>query len=101
MGKHTTPAASIPRREFLGSAAALALGAGIPVRAAVGPSNTLRIDCQSHLFCPELVALMEKRTEDPRVYVKDGVKVVQMGAWLRKILPHYMDVEAKIKTMDA
>lgn len=93
--------ASIPRREFLSSAATLALGAGIPARAAESAGSTLRIDCQSHLFCPELVALMEKRTEDPRVFTKDGVKTLQMGAWMRKILPHYTDVDAKLKTMDA
>src|SRR6185436_14854838 len=60
-----------------------------------------RIDCQSHLFCPELVALMEKRKSDPRVFTRDGVRVVQMGDWLRKIPPHYMDVDAKLATMDA
>lgn len=91
----------IPRREFLGSAAALALGAGFTTRAVAAGAGSLRIDCQSHLFCPELVALMEKRTEDPRVFLKDGVRVLQMGVWLRKILPHYTDVDAKIRTMDA
>jgi predicted TIM-barrel fold metal-dependent hydrolase len=44
---------------------------------------------------------MEKRQTDPRVYVKDGVRVLQMGDWLRKIPPHYMDVDAKLATMDA
>src|SRR5947207_2177476 len=92
---NTNTPASIPRRDFLGSAAAFAR------RAAGAAGGSQRIDCQSHLFCPELVALMEKRTEDPRVFVKDGVRVLQMGVWLRKILPHYTDVDAKLRTMDA
>lgn len=62
---------------------------------------TPRIDCQSHLYCPKIVELMEKRTEDPKVYLKDGVKIMQMGDWLRKILPFYTDVEAKLAAMDA
>jgi predicted TIM-barrel fold metal-dependent hydrolase len=44
---------------------------------------------------------MEKRTEDPKVYLRDGVKIMQMGDWLRKILPFYTDVDAKIAVMDA
>jgi predicted TIM-barrel fold metal-dependent hydrolase len=97
-----TPApGSIPRREFLGSAAAIALGAGLKGEAAEAAPAAIRIDCQSHLFCPEIVALMEKRKDDPHVFVKDGVRMLQMGKWMRKILPHYMDVEAKLKAMDA
>jgi predicted TIM-barrel fold metal-dependent hydrolase len=59
------------------------------------------IDCQSHLFSPELVALMEKRSSDPRVFTREGVRYVQMGDWLRRIPPHYLDVNAKLATMDA
>jgi len=59
------------------------------------------IDCQSHLFSPEIVALMEKRASDPRVFTKEGVRYVQMGDWLRKIPSHYLDVKTKLATMDA
>ncbi len=58
------------------------------------------LDCQSHLFCPEIVALMEKRASDPRVYTRDGVRWLQMGDWLRKIQPIYLDLDAKLATMD-
>jgi predicted TIM-barrel fold metal-dependent hydrolase len=64
-------------------------------------AKPFRIDCQSHLFCPELIALMEQRKTDPRVFTKDGVRFVQMGDWLRKIPPLYLDVGAKLATMDA
>ena len=40
---------------------------------------------------------MEKRTSDPRVFTRDGVRIVQMGDWLRKIPPHYMDVDAEAR----
>jgi hypothetical protein len=39
------------------------------------------LDCQSHLYCPEVLSLLEKRTDDPLVYRKDGQQVVKMGDW--------------------
>ena len=66
-----------------------------------GVEGVLRIDCQSHLFAPELIALMEKRKADPVVFTKDGERCLQMGGWLRKIPPLYLDVDAKLATMDA
>lgn len=101
--KTETPA-GFSRREFIvktSAATALAAAAPAPVRAAAGLGGTDLIDCQSHLFCPEVVALMEKRKTDPRVFTKDGVRMVQMGDWLRKIPPHYFDVDAKLAAMDA
>ena len=61
------------RRQFLAAAgsalAALPLGAAAadsprPSRASSTAPGI--IDCQSHLFSPELIALMEKRATDPR-----------------------------------
>lgn len=72
-----------------------------PARPAPGGSSATRIiDCQSHLFSPDIVALMEGRNSDPRVFTRDGVRFLQMGDWMRKILPHYLDVDAKLATMD-
>jgi len=89
------------RRAFL-AAAGGALAATLPGAVArAGDSSAGKIDCQSHLFCPDLVALMEKRTADPLVRTKDGVRILQMGEWIRKIQPHYLDVQAKLATMDA
>jgi predicted TIM-barrel fold metal-dependent hydrolase len=93
------------RRQFLAATVA-ALAA--PQIAALGRAaetlpgaNRRLIDCQSHLFCPELVALMEKLQTDPIVFAKDGVRIVKMGDWLRKIPPHYFDVNVKLAAMDA
>jgi len=94
----------LSRRKFLVSTAAASAVSALsrsPLPAADGARiSTGRIDCQSHLFSPEVVALMEKRKTDPRVFTKDGVRVVQMGDWLRKIPPHYLDVDAKLAAMD-
>ena len=65
-----------------------------------GGNPPLRIDCQSHLFVPELVALMEKRESDPTIYRKDGERYIKMGDWHRRILPKHMDVAAKLSDMD-
>jgi predicted TIM-barrel fold metal-dependent hydrolase len=71
---------------------------------AKGPGGTkraTRVDCQSHLFVPEIVSLMKRRGTDPVVYQKDGAEWVKMGDWHRKILPNHMDVQAKLQDMDA
>jgi predicted TIM-barrel fold metal-dependent hydrolase len=87
----------INRREFI-AAGSVAAAVGTGGASAAAP---LVIDCQSHLYVPELVKLMEKRTEDPVVFSKDGERWVRMGSWLRKILPKHMDVQAKLADMDA
>ena len=79
------------RRQFL-STPALALAAA---------PNAARIDCQSHLFCPELLDLMAKRRDSPHVYRKGADRYVVIGEWTRRILPKHTDVAAKIADMDA
>ncbi|MEX2300282.1 MAG: amidohydrolase family protein, partial [Bryobacterales bacterium] len=86
------------RRQFLHAA-----GAAVAVPAAaegyVKPKH-FTIDCQSHLFVPELIALMEKRKEPPYVYRKDGAGYVVVGDWHRKLPAKYDDVAAKLADMD-
>jgi predicted TIM-barrel fold metal-dependent hydrolase len=106
MKRKPTNAPTLGRRRFLAQTTAVSAFAALgssSASAADRPASaaTGRIDCQSHLFCPEVVALMEKRNTDPRVFTKDGVRVIQMGDWLRKIPPHYFDVDAKLAAMDA
>ena len=88
------------RRQFLAAGAGVATLPHADIFAAENNPPT-KIDCQSHLFAPELIALMEKRTDDPSVFTKDGVRFLKMGDWLRKIPPLYLDVDAKLATMDA
>lgn len=100
------------RREFLSSAglmlATAANNAESPQPRVAGTSGFLthasnapyRIDCQSHLFAPELIALMEKRQDSPRVYRKGEDLFVVVGQWHRRIIPKLIDVEAKLADMD-
>jgi len=81
----------VDRRAFL-STPALAFAAA--------PGAT-RIDCQSHLFCPELLDLMEKRRESPHVFRKGPDRFVVIGEWTRRILPKHTDIAAKLADMDA
>lgn len=59
------------------------------------------VDCQSHLFFPEVIELMRRRKTDPLVYDRDGTTFLKMGDWLRKVPPAYLSVEAKLASMDA
>jgi len=88
----------ISRRDFIASGAAVAaLGRRTgAVHLPTAPPAPLVIDCQSHLYFPEILARMEKRTEDPVVLTKDGERWVRMGPWLRRVLPKHMDVQAKL-----
>jgi len=100
---NTNPA-HVSRRDFITTAVAASAASSVRVSAAspaqMATTTGGRIDCQSHLFCPEVVKLMERRKSDPIVFVQNGERVVKMGDWLRKIPPHYMDVQAKLEAMD-
>ncbi|MBL9202493.1 MAG: amidohydrolase [Opitutaceae bacterium] len=87
----------LTRREFIAASAAAAT---VPSVAAASAAAG-RIDCQSHLFVPDLLTLMERRTADPRVFTRDGTRYIQMGDWLRKVPPLYTDVANKLAVMDA
>ncbi len=106
------PRSSSPlnRRQFIARTAiasaavsALRLDLSASPSAASSSASTIgeRIDCQSHLFCPEAITLMEKRKTDPSVYTADGVRILRMGDWYRKIPAHYTDVDTKLAAMDA
>jgi hypothetical protein len=58
------------------------------------------VDCQSHLFFPEVIELMRKRKTDPLVFDRDGPTFLKMGDWLRKVPPPYLSVASKIASMD-
>ncbi|WP_395746419.1 amidohydrolase family protein [Prosthecobacter sp.] len=82
------------RRHFL-----TATVAGSAVAAAAAPPSGI-IDCQSHLFFPEVIEMMRKRKTEPLVYDEKGMAILKMGDWLRKVPPFYLDVDAKLATMD-
>lgn len=87
------------RRTFL---AATITATGLPLaRGAIAANFTELIDCQSHLFCPELLELMQSSTREPVVLFRDGIRTIKMGDWYRKIPDSYLSVEAKLASMDS
>lgn len=97
-GNSTMKNKRVNRRQFLLSTAATAASlsaanAEVPVR-----KPYYIIDCQSHLFAPELLALMEKRTEPPLIHEKKGVKYLVVGKWHRRLIAP--GVKEKLAAMD-
>ena len=86
------------RREFL-TAAALTAGMSAASTEYRKPGH-FTIDCQSHLFVPELISFMKKRKQPPYAYSKDGSTFVVVGEWTRRLRPQHTDVDAKIADMD-
>jgi aminocarboxymuconate-semialdehyde decarboxylase len=98
----TPPVNPLDRREFL--SASLVGGAALAQSASAAPPRppvSRAIDCQSHLFFPEVLDMMRRRQTEPLVYDRDGTVYLKMGDWLRKVPPFYLDVEAKLAVMDA
>jgi predicted TIM-barrel fold metal-dependent hydrolase len=93
---------ALTRRRFLATAGAVTAISSARQTSASVPEGSDRgaIDCQSHLFVPEILNLMEKRSEDPVVYRKGEDRYVRMGDWHRRVLPKHTDVGAKIADMD-
>ncbi len=94
------------RRQFLSAAGATVVSlSASPMKATTEMASTSdaagRIDCQSHLFVPDLLDFMEKRKTQPYTYRKGNERYVVVGQWHRRILPKHTDVAAKLADMDA
>jgi predicted TIM-barrel fold metal-dependent hydrolase len=59
------------------------------------------IDCQSHLYVPEVLDILERSTGDPRVYRRGDDRFVQMGDWHRRVFAQHSHVDATVANMDA
>src|SRR5207247_6037632 len=85
------------RREFLTT-----VGAALAVEGrAQTAGQRFCLDCQSHLFVPELISLMEKRKTSPYAYRKGNDAYIVVGSWHRRLQPRHTDVNAKLADMDA
>jgi len=85
------------RRDFLST-----VGAALAIDGrASGAGQRFCLDCQSHLFVPELISLMEKRKTSPYVYRKGNDVYIVVGNWHRRLQPRHTDVNAKLADMDA
>lgn len=91
---------ALSRRRFL-TASGTALAAWPDAAAAQDrPRPPSIIDCQSHLFVPELLTYMEKRKQPPYIYVKEGQRYLVVGNWHRPMVSG-IDLEAKLAAKDA
>lgn len=61
---------------------------------------TTIIDCQSHLFVPEVVALMERRQVSPYIEETGGQRYLVVGNWHRPMVGG-IDLAAKLAAKDA
>lgn len=59
-----------------------------------------RIDCQSHLYSEEFLALLEKRTQTPYAIREGQERYIIVHEWCRRVLPKHTDVAAKLADMD-
>ena len=95
----------LTRRRFLASAGAGSALASLPlVGAENAPAARLTgglVDCESHLFFPEVLDLMRRRKTDPLVHDRAGTTFFKMGDWLHKVPPPYLSAEATLAAMDA
>jgi len=95
------------RRDFLKRTTALAATpalttvAGSEAEARKGSAAGFAVDCQSHLFVPEILERMKRRQTEPFVVERDGNLVVRMPPWDRRVPPGHSDVRAKLAVMDA
>ena len=70
---------TISRRNLLAAGTGTALVGSQGLDAADKRVTSGIIDCQSHLFFPEVLDLMRKRKSDPGVYDRDGTTFLKMG----------------------
>src|SRR6266851_6512518 len=59
-----------------------------------------RIDCQSHIYSAEFLALLEKRKQSPYVIREGQDRYVIIGDWKRRLMPKHTDIAAKLADMD-
>src|SRR5215813_8337886 len=72
----------------------------IATAAAAQAQNPARIDCQSHIYSAEFLALLEKRKQSPYVVREGQDRYVIIGEWKRRLLPKHTDLAAKLADMD-
>ncbi|MHC4474729.1 MAG: amidohydrolase family protein [Planctomycetota bacterium] len=97
--RHGTKAVS--RRNFLAMASTSAALSASYLKGAQGKSRSFCVDCQSHLYAPEMVAFMKTRKSPPYGYEKDGDTYVVVGKWHRRLRENHMSPKAKVAAMDA
>src|SRR5579872_5977449 len=96
MGNRSAEIRDPRRRSFITAVA----GAAVAGASQAQPAGAYRIDCQSHLYVPELLKWMEERQGSPRVYRQGSNSYIVVNQWVRRVLPKHLDPDAKLFDMD-
>jgi predicted TIM-barrel fold metal-dependent hydrolase len=68
---------------------------------AQGKGRLSCVDCQSHLYVPDMVNFMKTRKSPPYAYEKGGQMYVVAGKWHRRLRKNHTSPKAKLAAMDA
>ena len=96
----TGNAKSVSRRSFLAMATTGAVMSAGLLTDSHGKGRLPFIDCQSHLYSPEMIAFMKTRKSPPYAYEKDGQTYTVVGKWHRRLRKNHTDPKAKLAAMD-
>ncbi len=58
------------------------------------------IDCQSHVYIPEVLEFLERRKTSPMAFRRNGEIYVQVGEWPLQLRPNHTSIEAKLAMMN-
>jgi predicted TIM-barrel fold metal-dependent hydrolase len=94
-------AKAVSRRSFLAIASTSVALSASHLTEAQSKRRSFCVDCQSHLYAPEMVAFMKTRKSPPYGYEKGGDTYVVVGKWHRRLRENHMSPKAKVAAMDA
>lgn len=91
------------RRQFLRKGAALPTALAAGRKALPAPADGGIIDCQSHIFVPELIEWMKAKRKAGVPYAEErgADTFVIVHDWVRRLQPSHADIAAKVRDMDA
>jgi len=91
----------VSRRDFLAMASATVAMSASHAAKIEGAARSGLVDCQSHLYVPEMVALMKSRKLPPCAYEKGGETYVVTGKWHRRLRKDHTNPKSKLAAMDS
>lgn len=63
-------------------------------------ASSFCVDCQSHLYAPEMIGFMKTRKSPPYAYEKGSDTYVAVGKWHRRLRKNHPNPKAKLTAMD-
>ena len=90
----------LSRRSFLAIASAGVALSPSCLTKAQNKECSFYVDCQSHLYAPEMIAFMKTRKSPPYAYEKGSDTYVVVGKWHRRLRKNHTNPRAKLAAMD-